>query len=279
MSRPLTIAAAQSLVTPDVRVNGRQIRDLIRQAGEAGARLVHFPEGAISGYTKSQIRAWDNVDWAALREELEETAVLCQNLGIWAVIGCAHRLTPPNRPHNSLYVISDMGELAGRYDKRRCSNTEITDWFSPGFEPLAFEVDGYSFGCALCIEIQFPELFLEYERLGVDCVLFSSYSEDPIFGTIARAHAATNCLWMSFSVPAQCSHAEPASIIGPNGKQLARCGRNGDADLCTTALDRDAPEFEIALKRARPWRIKARSGEIYADRRVKDPRSRDTRGF
>jgi predicted amidohydrolase len=279
MSPTLKIAAAQCLVTPDIRANGRHIRDLIHHAHEAGARLAHFPECAISGYTKSQIRDWGTIDWGALREELEETAGLCRSLGIWAVIGCAHRLTPPSRPHNSLYVISDGGELVGRYDKRRCSNTEITDWFSPGFEPFAFEVDGYSFGCSLCIEIQFPELFMEYERLGADAILFSSYSKDQIYGTIARSHAAMNCMWLSFSVPAQCSQAVPASVIGPNGQYVAQCDRDGKAGFCTVTLDRSVPEFEIALKRARPWRRRARTGSIYAERYVEDTRSCEKRKF
>lgn len=29
-----------------------------------------------------------------------------------------HPLTPPNRPHNSLYVVNDKGRLVTRYDKR-----------------------------------------------------------------------------------------------------------------------------------------------------------------
>jgi predicted amidohydrolase len=46
------------------------------------------------------------------------------------VLGSAHPLTPPHRPHNSLYVISDKGQLVDRYDKRFCSNTEITRFLS-----------------------------------------------------------------------------------------------------------------------------------------------------
>jgi hypothetical protein len=31
------------------------------------------------------------------------------------VLGSAHPLTPPHRPHNSLYVISDQGHVVNRY--------------------------------------------------------------------------------------------------------------------------------------------------------------------
>jgi predicted amidohydrolase len=269
----LPIATAQSILTPDVRENGRQTRDLMRRAGQAGARLVHFPECALSGYSKAQVRDWKDVDWGSLREELEETADLARSLGLWTVLGCAHRLTDPNLPHNSLYVISDAGTLVGRYDKRRLSNTEISRWFTPGFEPLTFQVDGYFFGCAICIELCFPELFCEYERLGADCILFSSYSDSLMYGIMAQGHAAANCYWLSISVPAQCSFAVPASVIGPDGCYAGQASRERLPDLAFAVLDRNAPEFEVPLTKARPWRAAARSGEIYADRRAHDARS------
>src|SRR5262245_2314306 len=53
--RPIMIATAQSYISADIRENGREIRKLMRQASEEGAVIVHFPEGAMSGYTKSQI--------------------------------------------------------------------------------------------------------------------------------------------------------------------------------------------------------------------------------
>ncbi|MGO4129707.1 carbon-nitrogen hydrolase family protein [Inquilinus sp. YAF38] len=279
MAGPLRIAIAQSRIDCDIRANGREIRGLMRRAAAGGARLVQFPEGAASGYAKSEVMCWDEVDWPALREELEETAALAGSLGLWVVLGSAHPLTAPHRPHNSLYVISDTGALAGRYDKRRCSHTEITGWFSPGQGPLTFAVDGFTFGCAVCIEIVFPELFAEYEALGVDAVLVSTYSRDPVFGVLARGHAAATSLWIGLANPAQCSRDLPAGMIGPSGAVLAEGGRNGEADLVFGTFDRSDPAFDIALEKARPWRRTARLGEIYESRRVEDPRSRDRAGF
>jgi predicted amidohydrolase len=279
MTGALRIAIAQSRIDRDVRANGREIRGLMRRAAAGGARLVQFPEGAASGYAKSEVTSWDEVDWPALREELEETAALAGSLGLWVVLGSAHPLTAPHRPHNSLYVIADTGTPAGRYDKRRCSHTEITDWFSPGQVPLTFAVDGFTFGCAICIEIVFPELFTEYEALGVDAVLVSAYAPHPAFGTLARGHAAAACLWIGLANPAQCSRDLPAGLIGPNGLVLAEGGRDGEADLVFGTLDRSDPAFDIALEKARPWRRTARLGEIYESRRVEDPRSCDRLGF
>jgi predicted amidohydrolase len=272
MSDRFRLATVQMEISTNVRRNGAAIRRALAKAAKGGARLAHFPEGALSGYVKSQIGNWDEVDWNALREELAQTAEMAGKLGIWAVFGANHRLTPPHRPHNSLYIVSDEGKPVGRYDKRFCSNTEINDWYAPGSEATMFEIDGFTFGCALCIEIHFPELFLDYERRGVDCVLFSAYAKDPIFGVTAQAHAAINNYWLSLSTPTQCSRGLASGLVAPNGQFAARC-RAGRSGMIIQDLDRSAPDLDIALTKARPWRRAARTGEIYEARRVEDRRS------
>ena len=133
----------------------------------------------------------------AHEHELRAIAALCAKLRVFAVIGGAHRLETTDRPHNSLYVFSDEGQLLTRYDKRYLSNSEVESWYTPGTSPILFEIDGYQFGCAICIEFQFYEVFAEYEQMGVDAVLFSSYGIPGRFQIALRAHAGLNCLWIS----------------------------------------------------------------------------------
>lgn len=281
-SARLRIAIAQTEVTFDPRENGKLIRAQMRQAAEAGARLIHFTEGAISGYPsgpgKQALAGW-KVDWSALRDELEATAALAADLRLWTVLGSNHPLTPPNRPHNSLYVISDTGELVGRYDKRLLSFTEVTDWYAPGSVPLIFEVDGFRFGCALCIEIQFPELFVEYAQQNIDCVLLSTFSRDPMFAIQAQGHAACGAFWFGFSVPAQCSDAAPSGLIGPNGRWISCAPSDGTGAIVVADLDRTDETLRGALEFGRPWRARARTGELHGQARVVDPRSVDLRRF
>ncbi|WP_246744817.1 carbon-nitrogen hydrolase family protein [Methylocystis sp. Sn-Cys] len=279
METPFRIATAQSGITPDVRENGRRVRDMMSAAKSMGCRLVHFPEGALSGYLKSQIHDWTAVDWRALREELDAVSEHAARLGLWTVIGCNHRLQPPNRPYNSLYVISNEGKLAGRYDKRMCSNAELNDWYTPGAEAFVFDVDGVRFGAALCIEVHFPELFIDYGRRGVECMLFSAYSDDPIHELLSRAHAAANNFWVSLSIPALPGNRLSAGFIGPDGYWLARAGTKGAELLVHGEINKKNSQFDIAINKARPWRAAARSGAIYAERRVADTPSDDRMSF
>jgi len=273
------IAIAQTPVTADPAKNGTIIRQQVRDAAATGARLVQFPECAASGYVKSEIKSWRDVDWNLLRAELEQTARLAGDLGLWVVLGCAHPLTPEIRPHNSLYVIDDRGELHERYDKQYLSNTEINDWFTPGSRPVTFQVDGIRFGCALCIEVNFPELFRRYEEEGADAVLVSSYSNNPSDSLRTRAHADFNKLWVTLSIPAgPDNRGLTALVASPDGGVVGRA-EPGSTTLVEADINPQDEKWDIDLRRARPWRAKARDGGIYRTRHVAHPRSVDRRSF
>ncbi|MDP9826355.1 putative amidohydrolase [Kineosporia succinea] len=250
------------------------MRSVVRQAAREGARLVLLPEGMLSGYAKAQVPDWSVMDWAALERELDLIRRLARDLDIWLVLGSAHRLTAPNRPHNSLYVISDRGEIVERYDKRLCSHTEITRFYSPGFRAVTFAVDGFRFGLLTCIEVNFPELFAEYEQLGVDGVLLPAYPGESIFPVLAQAHAAINSYWVAVSIPAGLGLGFGSCVFGPDGTPVARAGDR--SAVLVADIDASDPRWEIAQMAARPWRARAREGSIYAERRVSDdPRSTD----
>ncbi len=256
----------------------------IKGAAAKGARLVNFCEGALSGYAKSQIShpdEWRRFDWEMQNAELHAIAELCGELNIFSVIGAAHYISDTHPPHNSLYVFADNGRLLTRYDKRYLSNTELGGWYTPGTEPVTFDVDGYRFGCAICIETQFPEIFAEYEGVAADAVLFASYGLGTFFDIALQAHAGINCLWISAATPTQTALNGASGIIGPDGKWIARCHHRDycDLELIMTTLDRNDALFNLPLKKSRPWRVKARSDDIYRGKRVEHSRSRNRDEF
>ncbi|WP_244305105.1 carbon-nitrogen hydrolase family protein [Kitasatospora cheerisanensis] len=186
---------------------------------------MQFTEGALTYPGKQVMTAgpgghrvpadWGRVAWGVLREEAEAIAERAGELGMWTVFGSIHPLTGPNRPHNSLYVVSDRGSLVARYDKRFLSHTELSFLYSPGRDPLMVEVDGLRIGFALCIEARFPELFAEYERLDVDCVLLSVMADDASMAHLAQSYAMLYNYWVGYGVPAQFSATSPAGIVAP----------------------------------------------------------------
>ena len=105
------MAIVQSHATADIKGNSRHICELMTQDRDVGAGLLHLPEAALSGYVKSQIPNRGSVDSNEVEDgriNIRETA---HQVEIWTVVGCNHRMARPNRPRNSLFVISDKGKL------------------------------------------------------------------------------------------------------------------------------------------------------------------------
>lgn len=77
--------------------------------------------------------------------------------------------------------------------------------------------------------MNFPQLFAEYDRLGVDCLLLSAWPVDKIFFRKAQAYAAIHNYWLSHSVPARSANLIPSTIFGPDGSQLAGVDTPGNS--------------------------------------------------
>jgi predicted amidohydrolase len=273
----LRIAVAQSTVHQDptsaalLRESGAEVRRLMREAADAGARLVHFTEGAICFPDKrvmSELGSgeigpsdWRKAEWPVLKEELNRIAVLSGELEVWTVIPSVHLLPAPSRPHNSMYVVSDQGQVAARYDERALSTTKISWMYTPGKEPVTFEVDGYRFGLALGLDVLFPELFTAYDQLDVDAVLVSyatsGSSGNETVQTKARGCAAANTYWISLAVPANPTAGVESGVIDPHGNWAVEAPADGTPAIAVTDLHRvDVSQVGRGFRR----RTRARMG-------------------
>lgn len=136
-------------------------------------------------------------------------------------------------------------------------------------------MDGIRCGCTLCIEANFPEVFAEYERMDVDCVLLSVMVDDAPRARVAQAYGTLHNYWLGYSVPVQFSTTAPSGIVAPGGRWPARCPASGRPALAIADIDLDSQDrdIDIAVRYTRPWRRIARAG-LYDERiPVGDPRS------
>jgi hypothetical protein len=67
----------------------------------------------------------------------------------------------------------------------------------------------------------------------------------------------------------------PGGMIGPQGQWLGRCPADGTPSVVCVDIDPDDPSLDVALRKAKPWRARARAGHDYAAARVDDARTRD----
>jgi predicted amidohydrolase len=270
------IAVAQGVGAMDfpdpgsIREQGRRVRELMELAADGGARLVSFTEGALSGLPGPRLMSsdpdrrgkadWSRVDWQVLEDERHQTIALAGDLGLWTVVGSLHREPGVERPFNSLYVISDRGVLTGRYDKRFLSPRESSVLYSAGDHATVITVDGMRFGCAICIEARWPEVFIEYESLGADCVLLASYSGAPPAESLddrrPLAHALLTEMWIAFAVPGTAPGAMASGVAAPDDRWLAQGKPDGTLQVVFADLDPDNQTVHAAFDSGRAWRAR-----------------------
>lgn len=297
----LRVATCQFPTSARIDENLRHVLRQMRQARERGARIAHFPEGCLSGYVPQDVPTFAGLDWERLLDATREVLACAEELGIWAVVGSAHRLSGPRKPHNCLYVVGDRGRLEDRYDKRICAGAECdpegeTIHYSAGDHESVFTVDGIRCGALICHEYRYPELYRDYKRRGVQLVFHSyhaaSYSprlyramqeqvgaenhslnrgttlpEITMPATMQGA-AAANHLWISCANSSARESCWASFVVRPDGVIVGRLRRNAPGVL-VTEIDSEAPLYDGSG----PWRARVMRGTLRSGRKVKDLRS------
>ena len=258
------------------RRNAAMVRRYIAAAAKRRADVVHFHECALSGYAGEV--GEPGYDWAALREATESVIEEAGRRRVWVIVGSSHRLTPPNRPHNCLYLISPDGRLVDRYDKRFCTAGDL-ETYTPGNRFVTFELNGVRCAMLICYDLRFPELYRRLYTMGAR-VVFQSFHNGRMGGpTVHRhimrqtlqAHAGINAMWIS--APNSSAHysAWGSVFITPDGAVAGRLPQNRAGMMVNTV--NLAESFYDASK---PFRERAIQGILNSGEPADDPRSGNT---
>jgi NAD+ synthase (glutamine-hydrolysing) len=174
MTLPLRIALAQiNSAVGDLRANRERIVRDARRAREAGARLVLFPELALTGYPPEDLLIKEHF----LRDTTKALHDLADDIeGIVALVGFPEH---DRDVHNSLAVIAD-GEVQAVYRKVHLPNYGVFDearYFAPGEGGALIELDGTRIGLTICEDIWEPGPPMTDEALaGASLILNASAS-------------------------------------------------------------------------------------------------------
>jgi len=274
----LRVATVQFAVTANVRHNGRMIRRYMARGKAGGADVVHLSECALSGYGGSELKTWKGFPWDVLGEETETIIAEARRLKLWTVLGSTHPLTPPHKPHNSLYVINPRGRIVGRYDKRFLTSSDL-DYYSPGDHWTLWEINGVRCAALICFDVRFPELYREVKKRGAEMVFQSFYNarvakpgpniHTHIMRQTAQAHCGINYLWMSANNSSAWYSSWSSVFIQPDGYIAARLPMNR-AGLMINEVDTRRKLYDASGQ----FRNATMKGKLHTGTRVKDPRSR-----
>jgi len=299
------VATCQFPVSDRIEANLGYIKRHVRAAKRRGADVAHFPEGALSGYAGTDFTSFAGFDWDALLRATAEVLRCAREAGIWVVLGSAHRLSDGHKPHNSLYVISDAGQIVDRYDKRFCGGTPDGQsgdlaHYSPGGHSSVWLINGVCCGALICYDYRFPELYRDYGKQGVELVFHSFHAAHASVGQVTAigdaigtaftrvnraathtypaitmpaaitAAAASNHVWISCPNSSAPQSLWPAFFVRADGVTVGRLRRNRPGVL-VVPVDTEQDLYDSTAA----WRGRAIAGELHSGTLVSDPRSAD----
>jgi NAD+ synthase (glutamine-hydrolysing) len=158
----LRIALAQlNAVVGDIAGNEERIRGRMRDAREAGAQLVLFPELAITGYPPEDLLLKEHF-LADARAAVERLAA--DSAGFVAVVGFPERAEDV---YNAAAVLAD-GDVQAVYRKVNLPNYGVFDevrYFQRGPGGAMLDIDGVKVGLTICEDIWQPGPPLSDEAL------------------------------------------------------------------------------------------------------------------
>ncbi len=278
----LKVATCQFKVGNSIERNSYRICGFLSDAEQAGADIVHFSECALSGYASVDFENLDGYDWKLLRRETEKIMSLAARLKIWVVLGSMHRLTEPNKPHNSLYLIGPDGKIIDRYDKRFCTPVDLMH-YTPGNRFVNFCVNNVNCSLLICFDLRFPEIYREVRKQQVDCIFQSFYNarqtgpsvHTHIIRQTMQCRAATNYFWVSMTNSSAPYCPYPSCFIQPDGRIVRQLKINLPGMMINT-VDLNQSFYDLSA----PFRDMAMKGALTnGPETINDPRSKNTRSF
>jgi predicted amidohydrolase len=234
-----TIAGVQmDCEIANVAGNLQAVRRGLHQAADKGARLVVFPECALTGYCfSSKDEAMPHAQ--ALPGPASETfAEDCRQRDVFAVVGMLER-GERGELFNSCMLVGPAGYI-GRYRKIHLPCLGIDRFTTPGNEPFAVhDLGGLRIGINICYDGTFPESARVLTLLGADLVVLPTNWPTGALGTIplAQARALENHVY--YAAVNRIGEERGFQFVGRS--RLIDC----DANLLAEAGP-DAPEIIVA---------------------------------
>jgi predicted amidohydrolase len=205
----------------------KTILDRFREATADGARLVVFPECALSGY------GFDSRDEALRFAEpipglsTREIASACSETGAFAIYGLLER--DGDRLFNASVLVGPQG-VVGTYRKVHLPFLGVDRFVDPGNEPFAvLDANGLKIGMHICYDGTFPETGRVLTLLGADVLVLPT--NWPIQSLTTAEHlpatrAIENVVYVMavdrVGTERGCLFAGTSSIAGPGGEILAK---------------------------------------------------------
>jgi predicted amidohydrolase len=153
----------------DKAYNLERMRLLLREAAKAGARLVIFPECALTGYGFESIEEAQPHGETLPGPASDKLAAECRSLDTFAIFGCLER-TQEAGIFNAAALVGPDGFIAA-YRKVHLPFLGVDRFANHGDRPFAVhDAGGLRLGMNICYDGSFPESSRVLAVLGADLI-------------------------------------------------------------------------------------------------------------
>jgi len=214
----MLLGLVQLTSSDDVLYNLQRVELYIAQLSESGVQLIVLPENfAAFGMKQYRQLASDEADpeKAVIIPLLKKLAIQYQ---VWICAGTIplqpiRQTVTPNsvsNPNAATLLIDNKGQITARYNKIHLFDAQVQDQqknyseslsYAPGRSLTIIDSPFGRLGLAVCYDLRFAEMFLEFRRRGVDVVLlpsaFTQATGSAHWETLIRCRAIENGLFIA----------------------------------------------------------------------------------
>jgi len=166
----INIACAQiDCVLGDPKANRTRIIEWIKKASDRGAKLVAFPECALTGYAFESLEEAVPFAESLNGPSSQAFADVCRKTGVYAAVGFLE--ADNDNFYNSVMLVGPEGVVGG-YRKAHLPFIGIDRFLSPSDRPFQiFELPFGKVGLNICYDISFPETARVLKLLGAELIV------------------------------------------------------------------------------------------------------------
>jgi predicted amidohydrolase len=170
----------------------------LHEAAGKGARLVIFPECALTGYCfDSKAEAWPHAE-PVPGPSTDLLARHCRELGAWAVVGMLEARDVDDALFNACVLVGPGG-VAGIYRKAHLPFLGVDRFTTRGDRPFAVhDLGGLRIGMTICYDAAFPEAARCLMLRGADLLVLPTNWPPGALGTakyVVHARALENHIY------------------------------------------------------------------------------------
>ncbi len=175
MPEVLQVSCVQLHWAKTLERNLAQTLSYIRQAAEAGSRVVCFPEATLTSYYFPYVITLPR---ERVREALGEVQRAAAEANIWVIVGTIQATA--DRLLNLAHVINPQGRITHEYAKVHMAGADERKYCRPGNKISFFEIDSVPCTLVICRDGRHPELYRIPAMAGAKILFQPSCSSDSL---------------------------------------------------------------------------------------------------